>query len=518
MGFYRTYKGSSVKNHTDVLIFHMRICAGAPQILLMADQKPHSRISHRPRRAKRSGMGSPMKYKLIMGIGALALAGALLCGIFLLGREDGGGVQPLPLSGIPLETRETSASLSQGASGDNAQDAKAQPGERLTGSSDPDGSQAPDGQPADDSREPSPLADPGPSPAAGTPQEGNGPADPLSSPAPDASQDEPGAAAPLPSQEDAGEYADLAIAHVTRYVNVRSAPDTESEIVGKIYDGAVAHILAAAGPEQDWFQIVSGNVQGYIKSEFFLYGEAAAEVIDDYVTRYATVIADRLNVRSEPDLASGRIGYIDNGERVKLLEDQGDWLKVQYTDTQTGYVAAPYVTLEEEFVYAKTLEEEAKELAEQKALEERQHASEAQTAENTAVTVTPPDTDYTTNGELRQSIVDYAMQFLGNKYVHGGQSLTTGTDCSGFTSLIYKEFGYSISRTPAGQLSSAGRGVDYSQIQIGDIICYGSGGKCTHVALYIGDGQIIHAANSRKGVIIGEADYDTILGVRNVID
>ena len=94
----------------------------------------------------------------------------------------------------------------------------------------------------------------------------------------------------------------------------------------------------------------------------------------------------------------------------------------------------------------------------------------------------------------------------------------TGTDCSGFTSLIYAEFGYSVSRTPEGQLANDGRSVDYSEIQPGDIICYGSGGKCTHVALYIGDGQIIHSANSRKGVVIYQADYDTIMGVKNIID
>jgi cell wall-associated NlpC family hydrolase len=110
------------------------------------------------------------------------------------------------------------------------------------------------------------------------------------------------------------------------------------------------------------------------------------------------------------------------------------------------------------------------------------------------------------------------MQFLGNKYVHGGQTLEGGTDCSGFTSLIYKEYGYSLSRTPDGQLSGAGRSISYSEAQPGDIICYGSGSKCTHVALYIGNGQIIHSANSRKGVVIYNADYDTIIGVKNIID
>lgn len=318
--------------------------------------------------------------------------------------------------------------------------------------------------------------------------------------------------------KEESEYADLAIADVTNYVNVRTAPDTNSEIVGKIYDGAVAQILETAGEENDWFKVVSGNVEGYIKAEFFLYGEAAEAVIDDYVTRYALVLADRLNVRENPDLDAKRIGFIDNGEKVKLLENQGDWIKVQYTAEKTGYVAAEYVTLTEEFVYAKTLEEEAAEIAARRALEARQSVSETAAAENVTISVTPPSGNYESTGELRKAIVEYAMQFLGNKYVHGGQSLVTGTDCSGFTSLIYAEFGYSVSRTPSGQLSNDGKGISYSEIQPGDIICYGSSGKCTHVALYIGDGQIIHAANSRKGVVIYNADYDTILGVKNLID
>ena len=322
------------------------------------------------------------------------------------------------------------------------------------------------------------------------------------------------------SQEETeeNEYADLAIAQVSNYVNVRSLPNTDSDIVGKIYNGAVAQVLSVAGEENDWFQIISGNVEGYIKAEFFLYGDAAAEVIDQYVTRYANVIADRLNVREQPSTESKRIGYIDNGERVQLLENQGEWLRVQYTDGKEGYVSAQYVTIYEEFVYGKTLEEEAKEQEERKILEERENVTEQEVAEDVTIMVTEPVGTYSSNAELRSSIVNYAMQFLGNRYVHGGNSLVTGTDCSGFTSLIYKEFGYSLSRTPSGQLSSNGRSIDYSQIQPGDIICYGKGGKCTHVALYIGNGQIIHSANSRKGVVIYQADYDTIIGIKNVID
>ena len=316
--------------------------------------------------------------------------------------------------------------------------------------------------------------------------------------------------------EEESEYANLAIAQVTDYVNVRSLPNTDGEIVGKIYNGSVAQVLATAGDNDDWFQIISGDVEGFIKAEYFLYGEEAEAVIDQYVTYYATVLADRLNVREKQSADSRRIGYIDNGENVKVVEDCGDWLKVQYTDSKQGYVSAEYVSVHEEFVYAKSIEEERREEAERQALAARAQEAEQSTPEVIG-DITFPTNQYTSNEELRTAIVDYAMQYLGNKYVHGGRSLAGGTACSGFTCYIYKDFGYSLSRTPGGQYSTNGRSIGYDEIQPGDIICYGKS-KCTHVGLYIGDGQIIHSANSRKGVIISNADYDNILAIKNVID
>ena len=344
---------------------------------------------------------------------------------------------------------------------------------------------------------------------------------------------------------DENEYINFAIANVDHYVNVRSQPSTTGEIVGKIYDGAVAEIVAIAGEQDEWFQITSGNVEGYIKAEFFLYGEAATEVMDQYVTRFAQVKADRLNVRAGQSTEEACIGHLDQDEKVKLIEDCGEWLHVQYTERKDGYVAAEYVTVLEEYTYAKTLEEEQAQIAAEKEQQEQaQIAAEKEQEEQAQIaaekeqekqaepdvkaeqetvveqTTEVPSVANTSNEELRKEIVNYAMQYVGNKYVSGGSSLASGTDCSGFTCFIYADFGYSISRTPKGQYSGAGRSIDYSEIQPGDIICYSSnGGKsCTHVALYIGDGQIVHAANSRKGVIVGAADYSPIIGVKNVID
>lgn len=351
--------------------------------------------------------------------------------------------------------------------------------------------------------------------------------------------------------QEENEYAKLAIANVDKYVNIRSIPSTDGKVLGKIYNGAVAHIIETAGEEEDWFHVTSGSVEGYIKAEYFISGTDAAAIIDDYVTRYAQVKASRLNVRKDTTTDSKRIGYLDQGEKAKIVENLGEWLRVEYSQGQTGYVSAEYVEITEEFTYAISIEEEQAEIARQKALEERRKQEEEKKAQEAAalaaqqaqaaqqegqasdpvqagsdgqavdpVQTVAPAGDYGTTQELRDSLVEYALQFVGNPYVNGGNSLTKGTDCSGFTKLIYGEYGYSLGRTPASQLSSAGRSVDYSEIQKGDIICYSSnGGKsCTHVAIYIGDDMIVHAANSKKGICTQKAQYSTIFGVKNVID
>lgn len=310
----------------------------------------------------------------------------------------------------------------------------------------------------------------------------------------------------------------FAISQAQNYVNVRSQPDTDSTIVGKLYGGSVAQIQTIAGVHQDWFQIVSGTVTGYIKAEYFLSGEEAAAVMDDYVIRHAQITVDRLNVRKEATTGSKRIGYLEENESVRILEDLGDWLHIEYTDTTSGYIAKEYTLIQESYRYATTSDEEAAQKALYLERSSRVQAAETAKPESTTKVVFPA-TSYSSNEELRKAIIENAMQYVGNKYVHGGNSLETGTDCSGFTMLIYAQYGYSLSRTPSGQLSSAGRSIDYSEIQPGDIICYTQNGtKCSHVAIYIGDGQIVHAANSRKGVCIGKADYNTIIGIKNVID
>lgn len=120
--------------------------------------------------------------------------------------------------------------------------------------------------------------------------------------------------------------------------------------------------------------------------------------------------------------------------------------------------------------------------------------------------------------EKGEEVVEYAKQFLGNPYVYGGNSLTKGVDCSGFTSQIYKNFGIQLQRSSRGQYASNGYKVSKSEIKPGDLVCYGNNGIVNHVAIYAGNGQIIHANDAKTGIKMSKLEYGKpIIGIKRII-
>ena len=128
-------------------------------------------------------------------------------------------------------------------------------------------------------------------------------------------------------------------------------------------------------------------------------------------------------------------------------------------------------------------------------------------------TEAPATEESSSSSDLGQQIASYAVQFVGNPYVYGGTSLTNGADCSGFVQSVFANFGIGLSRTAASQ-ASGGTSVSLDSLQAGDLLFYSSSGSIDHVALYIGGGQIVHAANSASGLIIANADYSTPVAAR----
>lgn len=301
------------------------------------------------------------------------------------------------------------------------------------------------------------------------------------------------------------------IAQVSAYVNVRSLPDESGEIVGKLYNNSVGTFQRE---ENGWYLIRSGSVTGYVKGEYCVTGEDAVELARSVGTRIATVNTQTLFVRSEPTTEASIIGMVPEADELLVLEETEGWAKVD-VEEGTGWVSKDYVILHSEFVQAESREEEEARLAKEAEERKKAQAAAAKAAKKTesAGTSAPTDVSYSVGegSEMGVAVAEYALQFLGNPYVWGGSSLTNGTDCSGFVMSVYANFGVSLPHSSASDRTQ-GYAVDgLANAQPGDLICYSG-----HVALYIGNGQIVHASNKKTGIIVSQADYRKILAIRRI--
>lgn len=221
------------------------------------------------------------------------------------------------------------------------------------------------------------------------------------------------------------------------------------------------------------------------------------------VIKIAYVNANSLKVRKEPNTSSEVIDSLTRNAQVSIVEELDGWYKIKISN-QIGYVSATYISDER--------------------TEETTSRGNVVREEETANTDNTSNADTTpvVSGGNGEAVVEYAKQYLGYRYVSGGASPSTGFDCSGFTSYVYKNFGVTLSRTSRGQINN-GVAVEKSNLQPGDIVVFNNEANTAigHVGIYIGGGNFIHAANAREGVKItslSSSYYVTrYVGARRVI-
>lgn len=300
------------------------------------------------------------------------------------------------------------------------------------------------------------------------------------------------------------EYADIAIAQVDNYVNVRDAAGEEGSVVGKLYNNSAATVEATEG---DWYKITSGNVTGYVKSEFVVRDDE--ELAKQVSRRVATVETETLFVRTEPTTESDVLGMVPDQEELTVTDESVDgWTKVSIEEGE-GYVSNDYVNKSIEFVTAESKEEEEARLAKEEA--ERQAAAAAAEKATAAKSkkgssAVPASSAGSSSGN---AVANYACQFVGNPYVYGGTSLTNGADCSGFVMSVYAAFGVGL---PHSSAAMCGVGYGVSDMQPGDIICYSG-----HVAIYIGNNTIVHASTPESGIkYTSPVNYKPIIAIRRI--
>lgn len=276
-------------------------------------------------------------------------------------------------------------------------------------------------------------------------------------------------------------YKNLGIAAVKEgNLNVRAKASTDSKSVGKMTKHAACEILAQ---KNGWTKVKSGKVEGYVKSEYLLTGDEALAVAKKEVITVATVNTTTLRVREKASEKSSTLSLVGGGEDLVVEEEKNGWYKVE-VDDQKGYISGDYVDISQKLPTAQSVKE----------LQKGEGVSDS-----------------------RVSLVQYALQFVGNPYVWGGTSLSHGIDCSGFTMQVYAHYGVSLPHHAASQ-PAYGKRISASQARPGDLFFYSNGGGIGHVGIYIGNGQIVHASNPRSGIKISSAYYRTPVCVTSYLN
>ena len=256
-------------------------------------------------------------------------------------------------------------------------------------------------------------------------------------------------------------YADEGIV-TANILNVRSAPGTDYAIISKLRNGESVNIVEKVN---DWFGIELENNNGkveYVHSNFIKQIEQGSD--DTEKALEGRVNVDVLFVREGGSSYSDKIDEVSIGQQLEIVSVEDEWIKVVTPQGITGYVYKEYVTLNQ-----------------------------------------ISGTDFSYDMTLGEQVVAYGKQFLGNPYVYGGNSLTKGVDCSGFTQQVLKHFGININRSSRTQYNNGVR-ISRSELKAGDLVFYGYSGTISHVGIYIGNGKIIHANDSKTGIIIGNID------------
>ena len=274
-------------------------------------------------------------------------------------------------------------------------------------------------------------------------------------------------------------YTNLGIANVEETLNVRETPSADSSMVGKMPKNAAGEILETL---DGWYKIQSGDVTGYVSADYLITGEEAAARAEEVKQTIATVKTPTLNVREEPNTECSILALMPQGEELNVLEDLSGWVKVDLDNTN-GFISKDYVDISVQLPKAMTM-------------------TEVRYGNGVS--------------DVRVDLISYATQFVGNPYVWGGTSLTNGADCSGFTLSIFAKYGVYLPHSSKAQ-ANCGTRISASEAKPGDLFFYGSGSSISHVAIYIGNGQIVHASSKKTGIKISNAFYRSPICVTSVL-
>ena len=302
-------------------------------------------------------------------------------------------------------------------------------------------------------------------------------------------------------EENAEKEEKVLVKYVNNNVNVYITPLINSLVLDTTEKEQKVEITSEVS---GWSYIKAEDVAGWVRTDSITEKEeevSNSEKNNTSSQKTGYISASSVNFRKEANNNSIVITTLKLNDQVKILEKGTTWTQVQYAGN-VGYIATKYISEKKITTSSRSSSTRTT---------KKTNTTVANTQETKIVTQNADAKEVTNTGSATGAeIVAFAKKYLGYKYVYGGASPSKGFDCSGFTTYVYKHFGYSISRTGAAQAKN-GKAVSKSEMQEGDLICFSnssSSKRIGHVGIYIGGGKFIHAANSRKGVIISNVSGD----------
>lgn len=305
----------------------------------------------------------------------------------------------------------------------------------------------------------------------------------------------------------------IAIAKVDDKLNIRSGPGTNYELTGYLPKNAYCYVLEV---KDGWAKISSGSIKGYVSTDYLYMGEEGVRRAKEVGVLTADVQAGKVNLRSEPTTSTDEniIAVATSGMELEVLQENvltknedeaAIWAMVRYEES-TAYIAKQFVTISYKWLKAKPVE---KPIVTSGGSSSSGGGSSSGSSSGTASSV-------------RAKIASVAQQYVGLRYVYGGNSLSSGADCSGFCLAVYRASGVNTSNIPRSSRemasSSKGRTVSLSNIQPGDLVFYGSGNSVSHVALYIGGGKVANMSSVGMKMRIDNVKYRSIIKIKNFLD
>lgn len=264
-------------------------------------------------------------------------------------------------------------------------------------------------------------------------------------------------------------------------LNVRSGPDTASSLVNTINHGDIVVILEQTS--KDWYHINYRGTEGYVAS-MYLTNILTAENF----TATGKVTGDVVLMRSAPSTSGNQLGSCNLDTVVNIIGINNGWYKVKYGGN-TGYIRSDFVTI---------------------IPDETGSASQGPTAlagisDSQSSGATQLSAEQLS---LRQQIINFGMKYVGYDYVYGGSSPSVGFDCSGFVYYVFRQYDYNVTRTASSQYAQDGVKISKSELQPGDLVFFSSNGgySVTHVGIYIGNNEFVHASTPKIGVTVSKLD------------